>query len=352
MGIVFLLGVLTLRPATLALLAVCTVYLTLALFLYLALVGLALSFACLLGWVGLSTAHPVAYYFLTVLYLVITVFVIVVVLVFNLSSLVVNPIVNPITLLLAFLLVFGPLFLIRGALVFLGYVFAASSASGSATPTTGDFFARGFLIGLNACTNVAFGVVAYFFILGPVLGLLMLAVFLITAVGLLVDSSSPAVKGLVGYLAPLMPTSWVTTGTGWFIFTLNLLGHLFSPLSNFFKVFLITPSWSTFSFVCLGGLCSNLNLQNTAYNLGSFIFMHYAAAHMNEYSQHEIGHHLSLGAFGGHFHFIGWLDEFRSGQGSGAAAYAERLAQGNAPANAFAAVGATEPPRLIMWQTS
>ena len=93
---------------------------------------------------------------------------------------------------------------------------------------------------------------------------------------------------------------------------------------NYLKLQDIKVDWATGTFFIKGGLISNLNVWDTAFNMGNFSFvdMNSNAWHI----EHEAGHTLNLAAFGCFFHLIGAFDELVIRGGN---AYSERLAESN-----------------------
>lgn len=191
---------------------------------------------------------------------------------------------------------------------------------------------RGWLIGMNAALNGLLVVVlmglavplAAAIVIGVVIGVWN------SLVAIKPISQSEVFQGFFGWLIWILPMSWLIVGLGLVFYVINLLCALFTLFQvEYLKIKDMKADWKTGTFFMKGGLISNLNPIDTAFNMGNFSFVDKASSgwHMN----HEAGHTLNLGAFGSVFHLIGALDEnlFRAR----ANAYAERLAESNSSSN-------------------
>ena len=268
---------------------------------------------------------------------------------------------------LGLFLIFLLLFIIHLVVVAVGY--AVTSAAAALLPPGYETFSRSALVGLNAWMNLFFSLLAYPPLLaaallaagspvnplaaweaaGFVVGVLLsLALFVTTLLAAYIPAS-PTFKWVLGWTSWLQPMSWLVVGAGWLLFYLNLLGHaLFSvipgfPLAADFSVLRLGMRDESGAIVTHGGVCSNLNLIDTAYNMGTFVFVDFVMpsdpALIGPTEEHEVGHHYNLAAFGGHFHMVGFADEMRmgalgaAGAGPGGQfAYAEQLAESNVSA--------------------
>lgn len=192
----------------------------------------------------------------------------------------------------------------------------------------GEFF-RGFMIGLNAGLNAAFltmmGPVGAF--LGGFLGtMIFMGAFDSVA-------SSEVYQGIMGWSNWLMPMSWLVVGVGAIMWILNGLGHLiFWSIPSlwgggiqFFRIDGFRMDWSTGMLATRGGWVSNLNVIDTAYNMGNFAYVDTNSA--GWHLDHEAGHNINLAVFGSIFHFIGFIHEMGAGAGGGA--FSEVLADSN-----------------------
>lgn len=217
------------------------------------------------------------------------------------------------------------------AISLLSYVVAAIGAKSKTAVTGFGEFMRGWLIGLNTALNgfIAFALFNYLAGMpaGIVVGLGLALLNLLTVFEPI--SKSEIFQGLLGWLTWLMPMSWLVVLLGALFYLICLLGHAFTAGKvTYLKIQAVAADWKTGTFFIKGGLISNLNYLDTAFNMGNFSFVDYKSSgwHMD----HEAGHTLNLAAFGSLFHLIGALDEnvFR-----GANAYAERLAESNSSGN-------------------
>lgn len=222
--------------------------------------------------------------------------------------------------------------------VLVAYVLASLGSVPEHRTTGFGEFMRGFLVGLNAALN-AF------------LALVLLDLFLPTAaaaaagggLGLLgMLSVLPPVsqgefyQGLLGWLTWLMPMSWLVVALGLLFFLVCLLGHLLTVGKvSYLRVVDAAVDWKTLTFFLKGGVISNLNPIDTAFNMGNFSFVDMECERWH--TEHEAGHTLNLAAFGSVFHLVGAVDE--NVLQRGADAYAERLAESNSGAG----------PSIPMW---
>ncbi|MGB1250785.1 MAG: toxin TcdB middle/N-terminal domain-containing protein [Candidatus Promineifilaceae bacterium] len=209
------------------------------------------------------------------------------------------------------------------ALVTVSYVIAHNNQGNA----LGEFF-RGFMIGLNAGLNATFltmmGPVGAF--LGGFLGTMIFLGSFDTI------ASSEVYQGIMGWSNWLMPMSWLVTGAGAIMWILNGLGHLiFWSIPSlwggglqFFRIDGFRMDWTTGMLATRGGWISNLNMWDTAFNMGNFAYVDSNSEgwHMD----HEAGHNINLAVFGSIFHFVGFIDEVAF---SGGGAFAEVLADSN-----------------------
>lgn len=259
------------------------------------------------------------------------------------------------------------------------------------TPSAGwqltERFARGALIGMNACFTMLLTWLLLPWIAQPIptLGsvlllsspLLGIAGFVIAIINLMaLDESICADRS---YAAVLGWTSWVAAGS----MVVNLLGLLFwiiSVVASWFGSTLrLAFEWWTGSWVIHGGPL-HVTAVPTAYDLGNFLLVdprlsatspvflpqvnvagtaldlvHGATAIGLAF--HETGHTLNVAAFGSWFHLIGAIDENYISS-NGAAVYSELLPEGHArdstrpwialwaPPLGNVGAGANVPPRV------
>ena len=187
---------------------------------------------------------------------------------------------------------------------------------------------RGWLIGLNAALNAVLG-----YALVAASGSVAAAVIVALALGainllcvLAPVSQSRFYQGVLGWLNWLMPMSWLVVALGSLFYLVSFLLHAVTGGKvAYLRIEDFGADWKTGTFFIKGGLISNLNYLDTAFNMGNFSFVDYKSGAWHK--DHEAGHTLNLAAFGSMFHLVGALDENVL---RGANAYAERLAESNA----------------------
>lgn len=198
----------------------------------------------------------------------------------------------------------------------------------TATTAFGEVM-RGWLIGMNAALNGILVSLLLLWLSLPVAAAIVLGVVIGVWNGLTVFapiSQSEIFQGFFGWLIWILPMSWLIVALGLLFYVVNLLCALFTGFSvEYLKIKGLRLDWKTGTFFMKGGLISNLNPLDTAFNMGNFSFVDKASG--NWHIDHEAGHTLNLGAFGSVFHLLGALDEnlFQAG----ANAYSERLAESN-----------------------
>lgn len=202
-------------------------------------------------------------------------------------------------------------------------------------------FMRGWLIGLNAGLNGFLGAVVYYHLLGPAgvaVGVILGALNFVTVFP--VVSRNEVFQGFLGWLCLLQPMSYLVAGLGFLFYLVNLILHLVSlaTKTRYLRIIGMRIDWKTGTFFQRGGLISNMNPIDTAFNMGTFSFVdkNSSAWHI----EHEAGHTLNLATFGSLFHLVGAINE--NVTGSGANAFAERLAESNNPST-------TQGNIIAMW---
>ena len=220
-----------------------------------------------------------------------------------------------------------PVLLTYLAVVLVGYIIGAVTVGNG----TGEFF-RGLLVGVNAAVNWALAGALF----GPIFATVVSSLVFLSAIGAL--SRSKLYQGLLGYLNWVLPASWPIVGLGFSFFLLCVFGALSFGLAGaaYFKIQQITFEWKTGTLFTKGGLISNLNPIDTAFNMGNFAFVDHVSTVMHV--DHEAGHTLNLAAFGSVFHLLGALDENVL---RGANALSECLAESHVPSS--------PGPLLGMW---
>jgi len=212
---------------------------------------------------------------------------------------------------------------IVAGVVLLSYILANVTAGSG----FGEFM-RGWLVGMNAGLNGFLGLLVYRFLFGADVGLIIaIVVSLFNFLAVLAPVSQNGVyQGLLGWFNWFMPMSWLIAGLGLLFFVTNVLTYLIFHLIfriEYVRILDLDADWKTGTFFMHGGLISNLNPIDTAFNMGNFAFVDRASHHWH--IEHEAGHTLNLGAFGSFFHLIGAIDENITGGGTDA--YSERLAE-------------------------
>lgn len=213
--------------------------------------------------------------------------------------------------------------LVVGGAQLLSYILAAVIIT--LAPKLSEFI-RGFMIGINACSS-GFIIYMIFGLLGLQSVAIVIALVLASINFLCVFSwlsQGAFYQGIVGWSNWLLPMSWPVIAIGILFSLINLLLALITGFQvNYLKIKGFKVDWKTGTFFMKGGLISNLNVWDTAFNMGNFAFvdMNSSAWYIN----HEAGHCLNLAAFGCLFHFVGFVDEFVIQRGHNA--YAERLAE-------------------------
>ncbi|MFN8527432.1 MAG: hypothetical protein U0670_02330 [Anaerolineae bacterium] len=192
---------------------------------------------------------------------------------------------------------------------------------------------RRWLIGLNSGMNFILAYNIYRVWFGDTVGLviaigLFALGFLATFKGV---SKNLAYQGIIGWLCWGAPMSWVIFLLGFLLFVLNLIGGLVGLVGvDVFKLGgddsksstahatvkgkILTADWATGTFFLIGGIVGNLNPEETAFNMGTFGFIHSKDDHDDR--KHEAGHNLNLFVYGWINHLIGAVDENIVGYGS------------------------------------
>jgi len=206
-----------------------------------------------------------------------------------------------------------------GGLMLVGYV-VADHFGGS------DFgeFTKGLMIGANAWTNGLLGG-------GPALQAIN---FLAAFDGV---AGSPAYKSIAGWSSWLSPMSWIATSLGAALFSVSLIASpVFGQrneatwMGRTTHINKVQIEWRTGSIVTQGGLGQPWAGAG-GYNLGNFIYLDPHESLVYDVTiAHEAGHTLNVAAFGGIFHFIGFIDEMIWPQ-RGKWAMAELWAESNDP---------------------
>lgn len=225
---------------------------------------------------------------------------------------------------------------IVGGVTLLSYI----GAHFTATTGFGEFM-RGWLIGLNAGLNGFLGAIVYATLPGPAgiaIGAVLGALNFLTVFPVI--SRSEVFQGFLGWFCLLQPMSYLVAGLGFLFYIVNLVLHPVSLVTRtqYLRVLGMRVDWKTGTFFQRGGLISNLNPIDTAFNMGNFSFVDKNSS--TWHIEHEAGHTLNLAAFGSLFHLFGAINE--NVTGGGANALAERLAESNNPST-------TQSNIIAMW---
>jgi RHS repeat-associated protein len=211
---------------------------------------------------------------------------------------------------------------IAAALIGAGIV-AGSYAIANANRGTGlgEFF-RGFMIGFNAGANAVIATVLF----GPVVGVALGVINFLAAFDTI--AGNRVFQGILGWSSWLMPMTWLVTGIGLVMYVINLIVagvtlNSWAPA----RISSLSIDWSTGTLVMTGGLIRSGG-SSPAFNMGHFVFLKPGSTDL----QHELGHTLSLAAYGWAFHYVGAIDENVTGGGS--TAFAEVLADSHDPTRA------------------
>jgi RHS repeat-associated protein len=233
-------------------------------------------------------------------------------------------------------MLFGPIGFVL-SLVTVGYM-VALNFGGTAL---GDF-GKGFLIGLNAGLNAMLAGAIY----GHAMGTFN---FLASFDGI---AAGDTYQGMLGWSNWVMPMSWTAVTIGAMVFYANVKFALLTANQGPTRINRIHVDWATGSIVMEGGLLTAWPIPaGTAagYNLGTFVYTNVKAPSVRPgLEAHEIGHGISLAAFGSVFHLVGFVDEVTRANWSNA--YAEMLADSNALAPGIpTSAGGVAPSSVPAW---
>jgi hypothetical protein len=186
---------------------------------------------------------------------------------------------------------------------------------------------RGALIGFTAGANGLLGGLIF----GPVIGA---ALGILTFLALIPPiAKSDVYQGILGYTSYLMPMSWPGHAIGLVMFTLNLLGYVFTAgQKDDLKLHGMRIDWKTGTVATLGGWVSKLAPGGLpGYTIGGFSWFDYDSSKGRTkigdgLLDHEAGHMLNNAAFG-------WFQVFNVFGGGHDDKYFERLAESNAPSS-------------------
>lgn len=173
--------------------------------------------------------------------------------------------------------------------------------------TAGEFFARGMMIGLTAIIN------ALILNLVPLSGPLLAGwAFIVISLGAIIFVARNIVyQGFLGWSAWLFPLSYIATGVGFLLFSVNILFAFVM-----FGLAALRIDWTTGVIETAGGL-PTLLIPITGFtggfSLGNFTFLTALPTPgdflLPSLSSHETGHTLNTAAFGGIVLWINAIDE-------------------------------------------
>jgi len=192
--------------------------------------------------------------------------------------------------------------------------------------TSGEFFARGVLIGLSAATNTV--VLSLVPVIGPVLGAWAFTV--ISLATLIFVARNRVYQGFLGWSGWLFPLSYLATGVGLLLFIVNMpVAFAMLGLGAF------GIDWSTGVIETTGGITRIGISVSNGFSLGNFNFLTGRATVTPQLftspstSSHETGHTLNTAAMGGIVLWINAIDQ-NIAPGRGNLAYGELTAEGHA----------------------
>ena len=105
-------------------------------------------------------------------------------------------------------------------------------------------------------------------------------------------SQSRFYQGVLGWLNWLMPMSWLVVALGSLFYLVSFLLHAVTGGKvAYLRIEDFGADWKTGTFFIKGGLISNLNYLDTAFNMGNFSFVDYKSGAWHK--DHEAGHTLA-----------------------------------------------------------
>ncbi len=170
-------------------------------------------------------------------------------------------------------------------------------------PRIGEFFARGFMIGMTAAIN------ASILALVPVIGVVLASwVFIIGSLAIFpLVSRNVVYHGFLGWSAWLFPMSYFATAIGLILFVVNIPFAFAAGGPGAFRIDFTTGTIET-----AGGLSAVTGFAG-GFSLGNFNFVTgpglqgvFTASNV---SSHEVGHSLNTAVFGGLVLWINAIDE-------------------------------------------
>jgi hypothetical protein len=195
-------------------------------------------------------------------------------------------------------------------------VFSVPPPSGAPTPTTptpGEFFGRGWLIGLNAGCNFVLLMLLSVFdpIWAPVVAIWAFTLISLSAVIFL--ARNRVFQGFLGWSGWLFPLAYLGTFPGLLLFVFNGIASLFAPPLPTLAPLTVALDFTTGVVESDEGFITRLSAFSGGFTQGNFTFLFRttppAAFTTSSISTHEIGHSLNTAAMGGIVLWINAVDE-------------------------------------------
>lgn len=235
------------------------------------------------------------------------------------------------------------LFVLNVLIVLLPYrlaTLAIGAAGGAIIANQGEWFCRGWIMGINWGINA----ILLFMLLFGSDPIFYASIMLVQVLALIpaVSSANPVLQGFIGWFGWIMPMAIIATFIGLIIFVLNLIiraiasapitlpptfpipplaGGILNP-----AILSVTIDWGTGCIVMHGGF---FTINQGAYNLGNILFVHTSntGAGFTTILLHETGHTLNVSSMGSAFHAINAVDQNIVQPATSARAYGEMAAE-------------------------
>lgn len=197
------------------------------------------------------------------------------------------------------------------------------------TPTPGESFARGLIVGFNATVNflLILMLAAFDPVWAPIAA--AFAFLVISLAAILAVAGTRLYQGLLGWSAWFFPVSWVATLAGLILFIFNGMAWVVARNTPFG----MTLDFTTGVVESSDGFILNLSGFSGGFSLGNFNFLMRqttsAAFTIQSVSSHETGHSLNTAACGGVVLWINAVDENLVPFARQNLAYGELLAEGH-----------------------
>ena len=188
-----------------------------------------------------------------------------------------------------------------------------SGAPTPTTPTPGEFFGRGWLIGLNAGCNFVLLMLLSAFdpIWAPVVAVWAFTLISLSAVIFL--ARNRVFQGFLGWSAWLFPLAYLGTFPGLLLFLFNGIASRFAPPLPTLAPLTVALDFTTGVIESDEGFITRMSGFRGGFTQGNFTFLFRtappAAFTASSISTHEIGHSLNTAAMGGIVLWINAVDE-------------------------------------------